>query len=57
MIKKGEYIDHNNWVGEIKKYINVDDEINVVKFALSYTLQSLRAGEDINRFKWGDSDE
>jgi len=54
---KNEFIDHNNWVAEIKKYIDVENEVDVVKFALSYTLQSLRAGENIYRFRWGDLSE
>lgn len=44
---------HNHWIKEIKKYLNndVSDE-DVIKLSLSYTLQSLRYGEDFNRFKW-----
>lgn len=45
---------HSHWVKEIGKYTNEANFDNIIKFALSYTLQSLRAGEDINRFKWDD---
>lgn len=34
------------------KYTGEEDVYNVIQFALSYTLQSLRDNEDIERFKW-----
>ena len=43
---------HNHWVKEIQKYKSDLTDEEVVKFALSYTLQSLRHGENMNRFKW-----
>ena len=46
---------HNHWIKEIKGFLNNIDDItdeDVIKFALSYTLQSLKYGEDFNRFKW-----
>ena len=43
---------HNRWIKEIGKYIDEENEDFIVRFALSYTLQSLRAGEDMHRFKW-----
>lgn len=47
---------YDRWVKEIKKYIdNEDFEYNeefIIKFCLSYTLQSLRNGEDLKRFRW-----
>lgn len=47
---------YDRWIKEIKKYIdNEDFEYNeefIIKFCLSYTLQSLRNGEDLKRFRW-----
>ena len=45
---------HSHWVREISQIIDEDDMDNVVKFALSYTLQSLRYNKDevFTRFKW-----
>ena len=45
---------HSHWVKEIGKYIEEDNFENIIKFSLSYTLQSLRANEDIRRFQWND---
>ena len=45
---------HNHWIVEIKKYLGDFSDDEIVKYALSYTLQSLRNGEDMNRFKWSD---
>lgn len=55
LVKQKKNIEDNQrWLNEIKKYIKNDNDIQVMKFCLSYTLQSLRAGEDFNRFKWRD---
>lgn len=43
---------HLRWIKRIGQIIEEDDTRNIVIFALSYTLQSLRANEDFNRFKW-----
>lgn len=43
---------HENWIREIGKYTGEKDYDLIVRFALSYTLQSLRAGEDVHRFRW-----
>lgn len=43
---------HIHWVKEIGEIIGKDDVRDIVIFTLSYTLQSLKAGEDVNRFKW-----
>lgn len=43
---------HNHWVKEIRKYVGDKTDEEIIKFSLSYTLQSLRAKEDFNRFKW-----
>lgn len=43
---------HLRWVKRIGQIIEEDDTRNIVIFALSYTLQSLRANEDFDRFKW-----
>ena len=43
---------HQHWIKEIKKYRGDYSDDEIIKFALSYTLQSLRAGENMERFKW-----
>ena len=45
---------HNRWITRIGEYTGEDDALNIIRFSLSYTLQSLRYGEDLNRFKWED---
>jgi len=49
-----ENFSHSNWIKEISKYIGEENYENIIKFSLSYTLQSLRANEDFDRFKWRD---
>ena len=48
---------YDRWIKQIKKYVdNKDFEYNeefIIKLCLSYTLQSLRNGEDLKRFQWG----
>lgn len=50
---------YDRWVDQIKEYveeINEDFEYDrefIIKLCLSYTLQSLRNGEDLKRFQWG----
>lgn len=47
---------YDRWIKEIKKYVdNEDFEYNeefIIKLCLSYTLQSLRNGENLKRFQW-----
>ena len=43
---------HQRWINEIRNYLNNQTDEEVIKFALSYTLQSLRANENMERFKW-----
>lgn len=43
---------HSHWINEIQKYRSDLSDEDVIKFALSYTLQSLRKNEDFDRFKW-----
>ena len=46
-------IEHiQRWINEIKKYDNTKSDKDIMKFALAYTLQSLRNNENMNRFKW-----
>lgn len=46
-------VEHiQRWIDELKPYVNAESDKIVLKFALSYTLQSFRNGEDMNRFKW-----
>ena len=42
------------WIDEIKPYLNTESNAEVLKYALSHTLQSLRNNENMDRFKWGD---
>jgi len=51
-----EGFSHNHWIREIKKYTGETNDDNVIKFALSYTLQSLRNSENLQRFKWQKED-
>ena len=41
------------WVREIQEYADMDEQF-IIKLALSFTLQSLRNGEDLQKFRWGD---
>lgn len=43
---------YQRWIDQIKEYVDSDDEVFIVKIALAYTLQSLRAGESLKRFQW-----
>ena len=43
--------DGDRWIKEIQKYLDLDEEY-VTKYAIGYLLQSLRNGEDMERFKW-----
>lgn len=45
---------HIRWVKEIGDMIDENNTRNIIIFSLSYTLQSLRAEEDFDRFKWRD---
>lgn len=50
------YNNRQKWINEIKELTGETDDINVIQFALSYTLQSLKYNKDevFNRFKWKD---
>ena len=52
MTSINDEFSHLRWVKRIGKLIEEDDTRNIIIFCLSYTLQSLRAKEDFNRFKW-----
>lgn len=47
---------YDRWIKQIKNYVdNEDFEYNeefIIKLCLSYTLQSLRNGENLKRFQW-----
>ncbi len=43
---------HQSWIEEIRKYRGEYTDEEIIKFSLAYTLQSLRKGENIDRFKW-----
>lgn len=42
------------WINEIKSITGESDDVNVIQFCLSYTLQSLKhdKNEVYNKFKW-----
>ena len=46
--------NRQQWIDEIKSITGECDDINVIQFCLSYTLQSLRYDKDevYNKFKW-----
>lgn len=50
---------YDRWVDQIKEYVEENNEgfeydrEFIIKLCLSYTLQSLRHGEDLKRFQWG----
>lgn len=43
---------HNHWIKELSKYLPNHTEEDIIKYALSYTLQSFRHNENTERFKW-----
>lgn len=45
--------EYDNWINGIMQYVDVDKQF-IIKLALSFTLQSLRNGEDLTKFKWED---
>ena len=48
----GNDIEHlQRLIDEIKPYLDTELDAVVLKYALSYTLQSLRNNENMNRFK------
>ena len=58
----GEDSEHyKRWISQIKEYVELENkDFNytddfIIKIALSYTLQSLRSGESLKRFQWGDN--
>ena len=57
MISHKNKEDSNRWIEEICSYIGEQPNEYVIKLSLSYLLQSLRNGEDIYRFQWGDKFE
>ena len=54
MIPKG----HERWIERIKEYDEMKSKTDreIIIYALSYTLQSLRHNENMNRFKWNKED-
>ena len=45
--------NRDKWIEEIKNYTGETDTGNVIQYALSFTLQALRHGDE-NRYKWKD---
>ena len=43
---------HQKWIDEIRKYRGNYTDEEIIKFSLSYTLQSFRNNENMDRFKW-----
>lgn len=58
LLTNGDTYHYDRWIKQIKKYVektNKGFEYNeefIIKLCLSYTLQSLRNGEDLKRFRW-----
>lgn len=47
--------NREKWINEIKSYTGEKDTANVIQYALSFTLQALRNGDE-NRYKWKTTD-
>lgn len=45
--------NRDKWINEIKSYTGEMDTANVIQYALSFTLQALRNGDE-NKYKWKD---
>lgn len=45
--------NRDKWIDEIKEYTGEKDSGNVIQYALSFTLQALRNGDE-NMYKWSD---
>lgn len=43
--------DRERWINQIKEYTGEKDTGNVIQYALSFTLQALRNGDE-NIYKW-----
>lgn len=43
--------NREKWIDEIKKYTGEKDTANVIQYALSFTFQALRNGDE-NMYKW-----
>lgn len=43
--------DRERWINQIKEYTGEKDTGNVIQYALSFTLQALRNGDE-NTYKW-----
>lgn len=43
---------HHKWVEDLHSYLPNQSDESIIEYCLSYTLQSLRNGEDMDRFKW-----
>lgn len=46
---------HRHWIDELRQYDEMKNKTDreVMIYALSYTLQSFRYNENMDRFKWG----
>ena len=52
MIYDTEKNDRQRWIRQIKEYTGETDDSNFIQYCLSYTLQSLKNKENMERFKW-----
>ena len=43
---------HNHWVKELRNYLPNQSDKDILKYCMSYTLQSFRNGEKMDRFRW-----
>lgn len=44
---------HQHWIERLSNYLPNRSDKDIIKYCMSYTLQSFRYEEDMNRFKWG----
>ena len=48
--------NRKRWIDSIKEYTGETDDVNVIIYSLSFTLQSLRNGENMKRYNWTEDD-
>lgn len=43
---------HNKWIEELHSYLPEHSDKDIIKYCLSYTLQSFRSRQNMDKFKW-----
>lgn len=46
---------HQHWIERLSNYLPNRSDKDIIKYCMSYTLQSFRYEEDMNRFKWNNN--